>query len=249
MLQLLRQAVKQGDVDRVTRLAQQKLNRAPDDGRLHEEIGLVFRQINQLSRAQELLELAQLMVPLRPEAELALAECYLDSNSPDLAVGLLENVGTRKSVATRTLLRVAAALERLGQFRSAWQVCRRAVAESPDEAQAWFDLSFYMGRLRFPFSKIESVARRAIDLAPDNVAFRVSLASVLSRLDRQADAHQLIRNLGVAELKQICCSSCIESLRSLFESAGDWRGVCLCNEQLVLRSLEGDSKCCGESNG
>jgi Flp pilus assembly protein TadD len=245
MSQLLQQAVDQGNTDRVAQLTEQKLRRSPNDGRLHEEMGLAFCQVKQFSRAQELLELAQLMVPLKPEAELALAECHMASDSSDLAIGLLENVGTRKSVSTHVLLHAAAVLERLGRFNTAWQTCRRAVRESPDDAQTWFALSFYMRRLRFPFSKIEAVCQRAIDLAPDNVVFRISLATALSRLGREQNAYAVIRRFGAKELEQICCSSGIESIRLLFESADDWRGVCLCNEQLVLRSLNRNSDCCG----
>lgn len=246
--QLLQQAVDHGDADRVARLAEQRLRLAPHDGRVHEEIGLAFHEINRPGRAQELLELAQLMVPLKPEAELALAECHIKFDKPDLAVGLLENVGQREQVDTQTLLRAAAGMNGLGNCREAWLICRRAVRQSPDDGQAWFDLSVYMGRVGFPFSQIERVVQRAIDLEPDNVVFRISLASALARLGREDHAYAVIREFGVSELEQIGCSSCLESLRSLFEQANDWRGVCLCSEQLVQRSISGTSDCCGESD-
>lgn len=245
--QLLQQAVDRGDADRVTRLAERRLRLSPHDGRVHEETGLAFHEINKPARAQELLELAQLMVPLNPEAELTLAECYIRRQKPDLAVGLLENVGQREQVATRTLLRTAARMNGLGNCRAAWLICRRAVRQSPDDGQAWFDLSVYMGRVGFPFSQIERVVQRAIDLEPDNVAFRISLAVALARQGRENHAYAVVRRFGVSELEQICCSSCLESLRTLFEQANDWRGVCLCNEQLVQRSISGTSDCCGES--
>lgn len=246
--QLLQKAVDRGDIDRVAQLAEQRLRHSPHDGRLHEEIGLAFHQIQNLERAQELLELAQMMVPLKPEAELALADCHVEFDKPDLALGLLENAGRREQVPTQILLRVAALLNQLGRRREAWLTCRQAVRQSPDEGQAWFDLSKYMGRVGFPFSKIELVVQRAIDLEPDNVVFRISLAAALSRQGRQQHAYAVIHRFGTSELEQICCKGCLESLRSLFEQANDWRGVCLCNEQLVLRSLDGNSECCEASN-
>lgn len=246
--QLLQQAVDRGDADRVTRLAEQRLRLSPHDGRVHEEIGLAFHEIDKLAKAQELFELAQLMVPLQPETEVALAECYIGCDKPDLAIGLLENVGQREQVATRTLLRAAARMNELGNCREAWLTCRRAVRQSPDEGQAWFDLSVYMGRVGFPFSQIERVVQRAIDLESDNVVFRISLAVALARRGRENHAYAVIRRFGASELEQICCSSCLESLRTLFEQANDWRGVCLCNEQLVQRSISGTSDCCGESD-
>lgn len=242
--QLFQNAVNCGDAGRIAQLADQRLRVSPHDGRLHEEIGLVFHRIEQLVRAQQLLEHAQVMVPLQPEAELALAECYMSFDKPELAIGLLDNVGQRSRVATGTLLRAASLLHQLGRRREAWLTCRQAVRQSPDEGQAWFDLSVYMGRVGFPFSKVERVVQRAIDLEPDNVVFRTSLAAALARLGREENAYAVVRRFGVRELQQICCTSCLETIRALFEQANDWRGVCLCNEQLVQRSISGRNDCC-----
>jgi len=225
-------------------LAEEALSESPDAGALHEAAGLLLHQLGDHGRTRELLESAQSLVPLRPESEVALAECHIRAGENDLATSLLENVGRRKPDAPEVLLRAAELLERLAEFRAAWCICRRVVNEFPDEARAWFDLSFYMGRLRFPFPCIEAACRRAISLDPANVTYRISLVSALSRLERQEDAHQLLRGLGAAELSQVRCAGCLTALRALYESVNDWRGVCLCNEQLLLRSAESDSECC-----
>jgi predicted Zn-dependent protease len=233
--------------DSPARMADRLLQSGSEDGHAYVRVGLELSDAGDLTRCRALLEMAQIFVPLSVLAELALSECYVESNDVDLAIGLLENVARRESAETRTLLRVASCFKEVGCDRDAWITCRRAVRESPDEAQAWFDLSTYMGRVGFPFSKIELVVQRAIDLEPNNVVFRISLASALSRLGREENAYAVIRRFGANELEQICCSSCIESLRLLFERADDWRGVCLCNEQLVQRINSGTSECCEES--
>ena len=219
-----------------------------EDGRAYEKTGLALSNLRDLPRCRDILEVAQMLVPLSAAAEQALSECYVESNDPDLAIGLLENVARRETTESETLLRTASSFRKLGRNRDAWQTCRRAVRQSPDDAQAWFDLSIYMGRVGFPFSKIEQVVQRAIDLEPNNVVFRISLATALFSLGRKDNAYALIRRFGAKELEQICCSGCLERLRLLFEHADDWRGVCLCNEQLIQRIISGMPERCEESD-
>ena len=101
-----------------------------------------------------------------------------------------------------------------------------------------------MGRLGFPFSKVERVIQQAIDLEPDNVVFRVSLAAGLLKLGREPHAYALVRRFGEKELRQICCSNCLENLRALYEQADDWQCVSLCNEQIVQRNITEARGCC-----
>jgi Flp pilus assembly protein TadD len=218
-----------------------------EDGRALESSGLALNEAGDLSRCRVVLEMAQMLVPLSASAELALAECYVVTKDADLAVGLLNHVARSASANSPTLLRAASLFKELGSFREAWLACREAVRKSPDDAQAWFDLSASMGRVGFPFSKIELVVQKAIDLEPDNVVFRISLAAALAKLGREQHAYAVVRRFGAKELEQICCSSCLKNLRTLYEQADDWRGVCLCNEQLVQRSITDASDCCGES--
>jgi tetratricopeptide (TPR) repeat protein len=229
------------------RTADRLVQTGSEDGRAYEEAGVELSGDGDLSRCRQMLETAQLFVPLSAAAELALGECYVEAKDVDLAAGLLENVARRVSTESGSLLRIASCFRKLGRDRDAWLTCRRAVHESPDDAQAWFELSTYMGRVGFPFAKVELAVQRAIDLEPNNVVFRISLAAALSKLGREQHAYAVIRRFGTNELEQICCSSCLESLRLLFERADDWRGVCLCNEQLVERSIADSSECCGES--
>lgn len=230
----------------VTQIADFLIQSESEDGQALESVGLDLGNPGDLRRCRAVLEMAQLLIPLSAAAELTLARCYVASQEADLAFGLLEHVSQSESTDSPTLLQTASLFRKIGRFREAWLACREAVRRSPDDAQAWFDLSICMGRVGFPFSKIELVVQKAIDLEPGNVVFRISLAVALSKLGREQHAYAVVQRFGLKELEQIDCSGCLENLRALFEQADDWRGVCLCNEQLVQRSISETPDCCGE---
>jgi Flp pilus assembly protein TadD len=234
----LRDLAARGNRAGAVKAARQALSSDPNNGTLVEQIGLALFEMGESELARTALESAQLLTPLSAGSELALAECFARTDKAELAIALLGNAGIRPESSCRIRLRCAALLDKLGHHRSAWCIGRRAVNEHPDEAQAWFDLSFYMGRLGFPLHQIEATARRAIFLAPDNVSYRLSLASVLARRGRAEDAHQLVSRFGPEELEQVCCADCLENLKEVFEAASDWRGAVLVSEHLVLRSLD-----------
>lgn len=245
-LQKIRSLVDSGDLTGALELADNVAFWADSNGEILQKTAVILHEIGESDRARSLLETAQLMVPLSSKSELTLAETYVADGETDLALTLLSNVGIRPDSTCGMRLRAARLLDQTGHVRSAWCVARRTVNENLDEAQAWFDLSVYMRGLRFPFHQFEAAARRAINLAPDDVNFRVSLASVLARCGRDADAHQLVRSFGPREFQQVCCATCLENLKEVFEAVGDWRGSCLASEQLLAHSLEGNASDCEE---
>lgn len=215
---------------------EQKLAENPDDGGLHQAVGLAFADLALLRRARPVLETAQVLTPLCAEAEVALADCYIAARSGEHAAGLLRNAGLRNDSPCALRLRAAERLGRLGGQRLGWMICRKAVQDFPDEPQAWFDLSYFLGRVGSPFPQIESAAMRAIDLAPDVVCYRTSLASALFQLDRAADAYRLVRHFESAQINGVACDCCVERLGLIFESADDWRLARLCLERrMTLR--------------
>ena len=222
------------------------LHRDPADGHLHQELGLTLHGIGELDRARDVLEAAQVLIPLKPEAELVLAEAHVKADEKDLAFSLLQNLGRRRDSSPGVLLRAASLMEKIGECRHAWAVCRRAIDDHPDDASAWFQLSYYMARLQFPFNQVEAVGRRAIRLEPDVVEYRTSLAELLRRFGRPQDGYDLVAHFELDQIDRVCCASCLERLRVLYESASDWRRVCLCSERLRQLNLSSDAGCCGD---
>jgi len=211
---------------------------APFDGTLHCRIGEILEQQGDFETAQFALESALLLIPLSAASEVSLARCYIERDHGELAISILENVSRREGVGCDSLLKAAELFDRLDENRLAWSTARRAVQESPEDAKAWFHLSFYMGRLAIPFPHVEAAARRAIDLAPDNTEYRISLAAALSQFDRYSDAMHLVRHLIDGDLRDICCASCLRNLRSVFEMAEYWDGVVVCSDELARRNIE-----------
>lgn len=218
---LLRQAQAADRLSRATGSIEALLDDEAGNGQMHMAAGLAFADVRLVVSARRALETAQTLVPLSPEAELTLADCYVESKDAAPAVTLLQNVGMRRDSPCMLRLRAAGRLEKLGRQRTGWMICRRAVEDFPEEPQAWLDLSYFMGRVGSPFRRIESAARRAIDLAPEVAGYRISLASALFQRDRALDAYQLIRNLGREQIDDVTCDCCLKRLSQIYQVAGD----------------------------
>ena len=214
------------------------LAESPFDGDLHQEIGQALTAGREFELAQQALESAQMLVPLAVESQIDLAHCYIENGKQELAIGLLEPIKEQQELSTAALLKAAEMLDRVNDYPGAWQLSRRAVVAAPEDAKAWFHLSFYMGRLKAPFSQVEAAARRAINLAPDNAEFRISLAAALCHFQRYSDAMQLVGQLINSDLTKVCCSSCLQNLRNVFETASCWDGVVACSEELTRRTVQ-----------
>lgn len=220
-----------GDVVSAALRLERKLAENSVDGVMHQAVGLAFTDLGLFRRARPVLETAQALTPLCAEAEVALADCCIAMGDGKHAVVLLKNAGLRSDSPCALRLRAAERIGRIGGQRLGWMICRKAVQDFPDEPQAWFDLSYFLGRVGSPFPQIESAAMRAIDLAPDVVCYRTSLASALFQLDRAADAYRLVRHFESAQINGVACDCCVERLGLIFESADDWRRTRLCLER------------------
>lgn len=218
-----------GQLAEVIESAEAGLNRSGE----WQAAGLALTDIGLGVQGRHFLETAQTLHPLSAEAELVLGECCLQAGEADLAKLMIRNAGSRNGASCAIRLRSAEFLGDLDSPQCAWIICRRAVHEFPDEAQAWFLLSYFMGQIGCPFSRIEIAAQHAISLAPDVVSYRVSFASTLLKAGRPQQAWRLIRSFEESQLRQISCQCCIERLMSIFDGVQDVRRVLLCRKQLA----------------
>jgi hypothetical protein len=111
------------------------------------------------------------------------------------------------------------------------EACRLAIILAPDFAKAYFDFSYYLGRYGAPESRVEAAARKAIDLAPDNMTFRIGLAGYLHLRGRSEAAVQLLENLTLDHIQSQTCICCVVRLMDLFETVGDEQRATWCRRR------------------
>jgi tetratricopeptide (TPR) repeat protein len=88
-------------------VAQGALDEDPDNGRLWELCGLIHRVRQEFDQALHALEVASLLVPLRPVGQFALAECYGRAGHHELAQDLYTSLLDWPDVPTELLLPIA----------------------------------------------------------------------------------------------------------------------------------------------
>lgn len=234
VLETARHCFSQGQMDDAYAHLQRILDDNPDSGRAWEMLGLVYHARQQWEPALRALEKASVYIPLQPMAQCALADSYLACGRGDWAREFYEDLLHREDLTSGVLLNTAAGLNLLGDPWAAVAACRKAIGLEPYEAQPYFSLSFYLGRTGAPERLIESTARHAIDLAPENLTFRVGLAGYLHVRGRTSETEALLAAVTQDDIESLNCQCCLERLRAIFEALGDHSRVHLCGERATI---------------
>lgn len=188
-----------------------------DDGRAWELLGLVFHDAGQYLEAADALERASLLLPVRDEARVALAACYGALRRRRLATELYLELMLRGQLDLALMLQVAAGLDAVDEPGLAMEACRRAADLDRDSAQLYYDMGFYAARAGKPARITEALTRRAIDLDPGHLPFRLGLISLLVRVGRSDEAACEARELSESQLDAIDCPCCRERVIALLE--------------------------------
>lgn len=230
-MQQIAKQIEAGDLNAAERTARRELEIDPENGRIRELLGIILGQTQRLVEAREQLEWASCLVPLSPEAQLMLADCYISESQIDLGLQMLMHLSERRDAAVETLRLAAKAADACDHPWIAREIGTRTVRRFNDP-QMWYDLGYYCVRMGSPFQHAEAHARRAIDLDPHNVEYRIGLSALLMKHDRLSDAYDLVRAFGAREIDRVCCESCLRTVLSVFESANDSLRASLCQKRL-----------------
>ena len=194
-------------------LARQLLQDAPEDGRLLEAYGVACCAVKDFAAGRDALEQAELLVPLRPAAQFALATCLALDADHDLAALIYEHLGTTVR-ATNLLASVASRLGALGRYESALEVCQRINRLDPNHHQAHFGIAYYLERLGYPAAALVGPLERAAALAPHLVSYRVNLGFALASLNRLSESCTLLADVPPEEVGCPCAlrrmADCLE---------------------------------------
>lgn len=237
-------AYQRGDLDVAIRMAKDCLRRNRYDGRAWELLGLIQYSRGRIKIAVSALERASLIVPLRPAARVCLGHGYGRIGRINLSRDLLLELIDDETMPVPLLLQVASGLDAISQPNLAMNACRAAIRRDPDLAQPYYDLGYYAARCGLPVRVTDSLARKAISLAPENVCFRVGLASLLVKQDRCREAYRLVESFSNEQIERIPCACCLRRIVDLYESARDYRRVVVAQQQLLHLELQNTSTEC-----
>lgn len=210
-----------GHSSRAIQFAEYGLARNDECGSLWEVYGLSLMQAGRFEDGIDAIERASLLHPIGQAARIALAIAYGRAGRRRLSRELLMQAAIRSDVNEFSLLRIAAGLEAIDEPRLAMEACRRAYRLAPELAQVHYAMGVYASRAGHPPDLVEALARRAVDLEPRNIHYRVGLASLLIRLERSSEALQIIQRVADIDLAKVTCQGCLSRVANLFFDLGD----------------------------
>ncbi|MCO8124695.1 hypothetical protein NHH03_23350 [Stieleria sp. TO1_6] len=198
------------------KFAQYALAQDPDEGRAWQILGRALLRRGQLQDGIEALEHASLLIPLDWETRIDLATAYGGIGRKSLSRDLLMTAATSGGLDEAQLLRIAASLEAVDEPVLAMEACRQAGLVAPDAAQVHYQMGYYASLCGYPTSVTEALIRRAVDLEPESVHYRIGLTSLLVRLDRPTEALAVVSSVIPSQLDQITCQCCLKRIATLF---------------------------------
>ena len=208
----------------------ESLAQRPEQPKLWQLCGLARYRRGDYAGAEAALERSARGGCSLPAAEFALAACYRRHGRKDVAKWMMLDLAQRRGCPSEVLTKVAAELGKLGEVRPALNACRRLSARDPHSASAQFGVGYYLDRLGRPLDSIEPHLRRAYELAPANVVFRTALGLLYARMERFAQANELLARVSLAEVTWPCT---VERIMKVAEKSGDWRRAFECRARLL----------------
>jgi len=232
--ELCQRHYESGNLPQAMDLIQECLAIDSDDARTLELNGLIQYSAGRYQDSVDSLESASMAVPLRLAAQVCLAHGYGKLGKLQLSSDLLTELLDTADIPVPLLLQVGTGLDQADRPDLAIRACRQAADKKPNYAQTWYDMGYYIGRCGGPDDEVEQLARKAVELAPDCIRYRVGLAGLLIRNDRSKEAHEFISDFSNDDIRSITCTCCLRRVISVYEQAHDYRRVVVGREHLVL---------------
>lgn len=209
------------------------LAREPDQFEASRIYGLACLRSGRWDEGIDMLERVSLCQPLDHESRIELAIAYGSIGRKQLSRDLLMAVATSGQLDASGLLCVAAGLEAIDEPRLAMEACRQAGQMAPDQADVHYLMGRYASACGHPPRVAEALIRHAIDLEPDQLHYRIGLASLLIRLGRKCEAITVIDRFIPARLDEVTCHCCLIRIANLFFDCDDLERAKLCSARLA----------------
>jgi tetratricopeptide (TPR) repeat protein len=167
------------------------------------------------------VEQAMTLAPLPVDGQLLLADCCSLTGRHELALVAYEHLLDTPDQKPAVYAEVYAGLVRCGRRDLALRCCRVAVEFNPEDHAALFAMAHCMVVLNYDAVYVAAVLRQAVQAAPDNEVYRISLAIQHARCERHAEAHAQLKAASPERLSLMSCACSVRYLLRACLWAGD----------------------------
>lgn len=198
-----------------------------------ELLGLILHERGQVSEATDTIEKAGLVVSLRDKSLIALASGYAERGKIDNAREMYLQLALSNRLPSEMMLEVAARLEAIDAPYLAMQVCEWITERDAEFAQAYYDMGCYSARVGNALHLTEALTQHALQLEPDNVNYRVGLASLMIQLDRDEEAVEALRSVTNEQIAVVKCRSCLGRIAALMRRHDHAERADACDDRIA----------------
>jgi hypothetical protein len=183
-------------------------------------LGLTLHDLGRAADAADVIERVSLESPVSDEVRIALASSYAQLGRTHLAREIFLQLALSRRLPIPLMLKVAAGLEAIDAPQLAMQVCEWITEADDSVAQAYYDMGYYSARSGHPLYLTEALTRRALQLDPGNLHYKVGLISLLVQLDRDVEALAVFDSIAEIKFPEIHCVTCLERIAGMLLRCG-----------------------------
>ncbi|MFK7778601.1 MAG: hypothetical protein QM501_10905 [Gimesia sp.] len=178
------------------------------------------------------LETANTLIPLSNQAQIALADCYFHTEKNELAREIFEYLLTKEGISSSLFAVVKNRIKHLANPEFTSSKTGSAIENPESAAEMHYSLAFYMGNTGYPENIVEQEIKRAIQLAPDHLEYRVGLAGFLCHRNRAREGYQFVAQLTLKYISSLSCECCLQRLANVFYAGCDQQKEITCLNRL-----------------
>ena len=200
-----------------------------DHGMAWQIRGLLHFELAEYRLALNAFEQASLLIPLDPQAQCQLAECYLRSRKRDVARVIYVYLAGLEMLPEETVVPVARGLASTDELGASLNFCLVQLRRFRANHELHSIAATVMQRLGCNPDDIHPFVFQAHHLRPDILPYRIAYAQHLLAMQRTREA---AATLAFIDLGRIECVASLERLRMLFEQVENEKGAETCKAKL-----------------
>lgn len=206
-----------------------------DDGRAWQLRGFAHFGLGEFAKATSAFETASLLVPLGTSAQIRLAQLYLRRRRREAAQAIYLHLATCELLPEAEVELVVGGLAGVGAFDDSLRFCLAQLERFAGNHRLQFAAAGAMRRLGHGGDEVLGFLRRAHQLQPHNVGYRIALARCLLTENRRAEAARILDGV---DLEATQCIPSLESMRMLFQRLNVVERVEHCRTRLEAIALK-----------